>query len=637
MKRAVPTTFILILLLSTCSNDPVLEEKETIQSGNAAISIVTLDNGTLVGSDGTIPVSLAFSDQYLRKKGSDAALSLEAVLRAPDGSQVATVAVDAIKGTDGVLPSISLPALQPGYYQLALTLKENGVKVSEKTLSFFSDSGSYKITRLSSYPLSFLPGSSGILQVFTKYPDGRDPFIRWTLDGKIVHEASASGGGSVCAWTAPAKEGVYSVKAEIFPCAPQKGTYSFTSPVFLTGQVYVSRKELQEETDFSPESRYYSLFHFRGNLNDNGTRTEKKTYGTGNLEPIGTPSLLFASDVFGYSFDGSSGFRTEQYLLPLSKGVLHPFTVRFRVLTSASPESRTWFEVKSKSGIFEFIVFTNEEGALSFELSSADRRAGGNSERRLAKNVPLVVELSISPKDGKLASSWKFDGVAGKAAAEDFTVDPVPEQGTSRLAGEKGFVGIFDEFGVVDDSVSSEPVSKILYSLTAASGADEYIRRGEVVARDGSIRLSPGAEISSPPVELADGTYTLSLKFDAFTTAEEGEVVIDLVSADGTEAYPLASLRRKGAALAVSLGEVKAEAEPASRDAVSVRLRKSKGLVELETLGVSANVAQPDQAAAMVFRVRNLKQAASQLSIQKVEISRESGPIAGTAAISGSR
>jgi hypothetical protein len=436
-----------IFLFFACSSDPVSDSEE---SAGVEISITTLEDGILVGEDASIPVSLSFSDG-LRNKKSLQDLSLKSVLKNAEGDVLEELFFEAGELGDGRLPPVKLPPLEPGCYDMEFVLSDSDEIQEEKSIFFFYDPGKYTLTKISSYPLSLLPGSSGIFLAGITSPMDSDPYIRWTLNEKVLQASRMSEGGDRLSWAAPPVEGVYAVKVELFPFSPPGGrVFTFPAPVELSSRIYVNTlKQRLMETDFSPEEEYYTLFHFMGNLNDDGTRREKNQYPQGNLEVIGNPKLDYVRDVFGYRLDGDSGFGCETILFPRGEADYPlPCRIRMRILPFGSVENKILFRSVSADGTFEFILGTNPAGIPYFRLTSGNNFCEGQAELALPADQIALLELVLTGKEEVLESLWLINRQTLNASEDEFVFERIPSSGSSRIAGSNGLIGLVDEFGI---------------------------------------------------------------------------------------------------------------------------------------------------------------------------------------------
>ncbi len=445
MRRFAVFAAVTFLLFAGCSGDPMFDGGVTEAPG---VTISTIPDGSLVAPGTPIQVNLVPAEGA--KSKSRESWSLETHLAPADGAAETALKFGPDTLAGGGPASVPLPAaLEPGLYSVTFTLKDGDEKIAERKTVFFCDSGTYGITKIAAYPPSFLPGSTGIFRAFFSVPAGADPFFRWIVDGRTVQEAVVSRGGDRFLWNAPAVEGVYAVRVELFPFPPSPGSsFGFPASVRLAGQVYVDKTRRLADTDFAPESEYYSLFHFLGNLNDDGFRNDKTGYGGGNLETIGEPKMDFLQDAFGYLLDGKSGFKAAEILLPAAGERFSPFTLAARLFPGDDTAGRVLFRTMSDDGLFEFSVFTDQEGVLSCRMISGDARIEKKAGVVLPSGKTVLLELFVESSGDTLVSQWKLDGRIVSSSADAFVPGPLPARGYSFIGGPGGIAGLLDEFGI---------------------------------------------------------------------------------------------------------------------------------------------------------------------------------------------
>ena len=99
----------------------------------------------------------------------------------------------------------------------------------EKEITFFYVTGAYAIEGISSFPPTIQPESRILLKAELRYPEGADPYLRWTQAGKPLGSGRVSEGLGQISWQAP-KEGVYAIQVELFPSPPRTADFRFASP-----------------------------------------------------------------------------------------------------------------------------------------------------------------------------------------------------------------------------------------------------------------------------------------------------------------------------------------------------------------------------------------------------------------------
>ena len=497
---------LLLLWVGGCSKESFFGESA---ASEPEAKVLTIPDGTILSSS-EIPLSLAVTTDVKKKELAEP-YALSASILSVDGTEVASVTLDRVNPQSGPLPALIPPQLPPGTYTLQLTLKKGSTQTYQNRVTFFVAEGPYELERISLFPPSVLPFSTAIVQVALRIPSPSDPWIRWTIQGKVVQEKLYSQGGAELRWTSPAKEGVYPVRVDLFPHPPKEGTtYSFASPTYLTSQLVVSSTVGLQDTDLKPESSHWSLFHFMGNLKDSGYRKNKAEYGRGHLKEIGSPQVLLKETVFGYYLDGKSGFVTEQFLLSFEgEPPLESFSLRFRLRPEAPVEDRTWFETKTKEGTFHLKIHTNKDKKIEAFLEVGNSRIVIPSRGSIQEGRAQQLELSFTQEAKMLRAMWSLEGISE---------DPVgafelPEGGLSTFGKEgiswigigeegSGFVGVLDEFGIRTERSSS-----------TGMGTKVPIRtEGKVEQTASGYILSPGSSFYYGPLDSLPQEISLSIE-----------------------------------------------------------------------------------------------------------------------------
>jgi len=456
MKRIRGGVFILILALALglagCSKESFFGESSVTEP---EVKIITLENGTILNPAAEIPISLSVSSEYQKKEVSEPYMLFASILTS-EGVEVASVTIENVELRTGPLPPLLPPRLEGGTYNLVLTLKQGQTIVFQGKTTFFIEEGVFAVEKISMYPLSVPPVSTAIIQAILSVPSGSDPFIRWTIQGKVVQEKTLSEGGEELTWLSPEKGGVYPVRVDLFPRIPKEGeTYTFSSEVSLTAQIFVSSSIGLQDTDLKPEEAHFSLFHFLGNLKDSGYRKNKLIYGTGNLRSIGTTNVMRKEGVFGYALDGYSGFFTAQSLLPVGGNALLPFTLRFRLRPETPVANRTWFEFVTKDRAFQLLIGTSDSGTPETRLSMGGVEEVMHSDSVLQEGVTALVEFSLYSLENVLYGRWMVNGVTEPLQRFSMEIPTVGEEGSTWIGLGKeggGFIGILDEFGIRTDA-----------------------------------------------------------------------------------------------------------------------------------------------------------------------------------------
>ncbi|GAB4374141.1 MAG: hypothetical protein Kow009_09800 [Spirochaetales bacterium] len=584
MKYRLGGVFSILILLwfIGCSQEAFFGESVTPEPEAKVLSIA---DGTVLAPSAEIPLTLSVSSD-LKKKGIEEPYTLSASILAFDGTEVASVTLDKVDPRNGPLPSLVPPGLGPGTYTLVLTLQRGQAISYQNRVTFFVEDGSYELDRISLFPPAVLPFSTAILKVELAVPAESDPWIRWSIEGSVVQEKLYSQGGGTLQWTAPGKEGVYPVQVELFPRAPEEGTtYSFASPITLSSQLVVSSSVGLQDSDFQPESEYWSLFHFTGNRKDSGYRKGKAVYGKGNLKEIGLPQVMLKGTMFGYDLDGKSGFMTDQLLLPLQETSFPPnWAVRFRLLPEEPVADRTWFETTSKDGMFRLQVRTNSDRRLEAIVETGGARVMVPSLGAIQAETPQEVELSFTQVGNAFQARWRI----GDLEESPLDVFAVPAGGFTFTGNEggawigtgkegNGFVGVVDEFGikVKQPSPAAETEGEAEGERPAGFGQTVQIRTEGKAEPKGSVySLLPGGSLFIGPVELSLLPQEISFTIEEGNTGRGNPASMEIRLLGTDREVPRAVLSRKEGRWTMRVGETVWDLSPPEDGTIRFRVAK---------------------------------------------------------------
>ncbi|HUX50454.1 MAG TPA: hypothetical protein VMW73_06630 [Spirochaetia bacterium] len=542
----------LTLILASCGSPSLLVP--AMQEQNA-VTINTLTNGSIVSTGAQIPIRLEYSDSY--KQGNKLPDSMQIHLLAADGTEIRTFAIgaDLLATQDSF--NISLPELPTGQYTLDLKVYQSGKMLQEKSVQFFHVQGTYSVTGISTYPSSFYPGSSGLLQAHLDVPAGSDPYLRWTMNDKVIAQGVLSAGFDQTLLQAPSVEGAYNVTVELFPLAPVGSTtFAFSSPIKQTTEVFVSRSQNADANELGPATSYYSLFHFRGDYRDDGVRVSMRDGRAPAAVPVGNPDLRINGSIFGYHLDGTSGFAVGEVILPFSGGTLSPFSMTMRAMADTKEQERTLFAATSADGAFAFSVQMDSAGNAIASISHNGQTGSVSSNQIMfTPGEPSLVSVSVVPGVSSTEISWFRDGAPlssgtvsvgfGTAPKDTSSWTIVPGKSTiggpSSTGSKDGFVGIVDEFGIYFRDTSLRPSTdsaiyaaameqKFGTSLVYAEGFEgSYLpagveTHGSVTLKDGDLVLAPGSDVTFPRFMFERQDLVVDVSVDRKAQTEHGDM-----------------------------------------------------------------------------------------------------------------
>lgn len=531
---------VLIFVLASCSESGLLTP---LSDQSNQITIKSVASGTMVSSGDQIPLSVNLNSS----QSTPTDLKVELL------SQAGAVVQSAdIKNTDfsSPLPSILLSNLETGPYTLKMTLEgANGEVLSQKKVDIFYVQGSYSLDGITSYPPALPPGGSGLIVARVTSPQGSNPYLRWSMGDKLIANGYLKDGFDKIQWNAPDSTGVYSITVEMFPFGPPSGSsFDFTSPYKMKVEVFVTTSVKAGRNELGPKASYYALYHFQGNLKDSSGRA------TGlDAAPIGNPTLSVIGSVFGYQLDGTTGFKVDSLLLPFdSNGNLQPASISMRFRLDGEQKNRQFFQTKTTDGSFSLDMATNDQGALAVDINGTESKAIA-----LKTGDITSVTLSLEPLNGAVELLWFVDGRL--TSSESMAIDPkiVDPAGSSTIAGENGFSGLIDEFGVyyknaegqytTDPEVFRRAMSDEYGSnLVFAEGFDgvflpKDLSYGGKVATSqlaaGLLSLNAGQSVSLPSTHFGEDDLTASASVAGLSDTGTGTISV-LVK--GKEVYSAA-------------------------------------------------------------------------------------------------
>ena len=539
--HVIPIVGIFLILIFSCQ---VPDDFEESTEGAEQVQIKSIEPGKLIEKDETIPVSIDFDeiDSLLQR--------IEIDLLSADGTILGAQTYEFQNPEDPEeVPGITLPEeLEEGRYTLEYRLYDFDEELIKKErVPFFYVTGKYDMKNVRSYPTTVQPASQMLFIAEIAFPAGRNPYLRWKLDDTVLTEGYFSEGASSFTWVAPEIEGIYSITAELYPVYPEDDI-TFSSQTSISTEVYVTTKPKVERGEFQPEEQFYSLFHFRGNTVDFGTRAEGA-----QAVPFGEPKLQVEGELFGYYLDGASGFSLDERLLPAEDGRLQPFSLLMLGKPGEQQEKGTIFSASSIDGGREITLTAGDRGEYRLVFT------GGTDS--LVTGPPLPISDYLSPHSGgglKLIVSvvperieeqerftflWYVNEnlVFVDRGYLDFPVSP--GEWKSIIGGEQGFVGLIDEFGIYfnegeEVNIIQEVYRKEMYQrygndLRLAEGFDssylpeEFRTSGDVRLKNGNLILAPGAELIFPTLKARLEELQILFEYGIDTESTENIFIIE--------------------------------------------------------------------------------------------------------------
>jgi hypothetical protein len=441
MQRLYKLSICLLaagLALSACSDlsmfTPSVDE-------SVGVKILSLSEGQMVEEGESIGFIIQTEGQNTEP------VLLEISLIAQSGQSVWSTSISSPL-TDEELDLVLPDLLETGQYTIVFTVQgEEGV-LEEKKLSFFYVTGQYDILGISSYPPTSIARHETLIQADLLYPEGADPYVRWSQGDSVLAAGRVSEGLQSISWVAPKDEGVYSISLEMFPVPPPTGTkFSFSSSLVFTAQLYVATANILTEDELVPEDLYYSLFHLNGTLKNSGLLGRGTTRTEAQL--IGQAKLSSEQGVIGYRTGSGAGLFYPLNVLPILQGALSPCTITFKLQAASENKDRSLMAVTNRNGGFQFRIFFDADGQPVATFRFED------TVLHLPSQIPGLepgkhhrIDLSLVPVDNGLQALWFLDGLQTASVFDAPLPADLAPGGETLIGGDDGFEGIITEMGV---------------------------------------------------------------------------------------------------------------------------------------------------------------------------------------------
>jgi len=520
---------IVLGLVSSCGDQSLFMSLNTPASD---LQLTTVADGQVLTDGKGVPLTVSVQDA---SKAKD--LEMEVTLSTPSGTTVwhNRQAVPAVNEQLYVQP----PSMPPGQYRMDVVIYSAGETAQKKSSNFFVAAPGWRIAGIKSYPPVIASSGKVLLKADLQYPDGADPWLRWSWKGKVIQKGALSQGLGKILWTVPADEGVYTITLEMFPAAPSADSdYSFSSSIALSTDVYVSTGGQSAGGDLGPADSYLTLLRLQATLDDAGAGAKK--LGKTSASSIGSPEIVSTENGFGYRLANGAGFSLAWMALPVDGGVLGPFTASFGVSFDSFSASNNLLVASTSDGSF---TFTLSVDGTTHAPQAVIQGTGQSvtipwSGPGLITGQRYLLSLSIIPQGQTLIALWYVNGDLVSSRTVSFAASAVRQDGTTVIGGPGGFTGVIDEFGVFyRDSQGRPSADPGLYlraaqrkygqSLVFASGFEgSYLPssmalEGKATFTPGALTLPPDSALVLPGVNVAKGpvSCTLSLSPDSSRAA----------------------------------------------------------------------------------------------------------------------
>lgn len=514
--RGVSLLLLLILgFAASCDLGSALLTDDEI---GEMYDIGILDGKAALSDGSEVAASRSLSLEVAALDGAPEPESLVVELLDAEGKPVASVTYGPDAGADGAdflsdLPPFALPAdLADGYYVLSATLKDAaGAVLTTWSVTVLSLGEPLAAPVVAVFPGTVRAGGTAFLKLEWDLPEGLDPWIRWSVDGKALAEGYASGKADRLAWPVPGSDGVHSAVAEVFPFRPPEGS-SVPPRSKAVARVPVSAATASPDPWSGLDT--WSLLTLDGTFEDSGPRPDFQAPAA-----LGSPYLESYGAGFGFALGGGSGVRSDEPLLPLDPETGRP--VDFAIALLVAP-----YAAEAGGGTLYRSAAADGRTAFAFGLSDGVPYAESLGVKAFAEKAlqggPVRLAVRVRKSGPIAAVDFYIDDIhAGSGRLPSAVFDALP--GASTLAGEGGYRAVYDELRTLRGAYPAFAVAKSFEAgagLIAASGFE-----------GGS--LGKGLSVSGDGATAGDGW--LALEKGAVLTVGEG------------------GLPREGAALAVTL------------------------------------------------------------------------------------
>jgi hypothetical protein len=221
-----------------------------------------------------------------------------------------------VKNFAGKLPPFPLPdELEIGAYSLVFEIRGEHTVLSRMSQPFYYiGSREFAAGEIRHYLPGFYgnsrlipPGLTVMLEAQADYGEDLDPYVVWYNGKTKIGEGFAAEGALRLLWTAPARPGFHTIRAELFPFRPgagQKGKIKeFSLPV----------SQKSEPNSGTAAGGYLYWYRFAGDLLDAKTGKGLNLVQSNKFSPAWYP----AEQVYGLALDDGEGYEVPGCFLEL--------------------------------------------------------------------------------------------------------------------------------------------------------------------------------------------------------------------------------------------------------------------------------------------------------------------------------
>ena len=484
-------------------------------------------------------------------KGSEEPVELSVILKDASGDSSASFLFLTEKSSSSAAGALMVPDLVSFSYALdvptsfpdgycVLSVEARSARsepLYRSDIGLFLARGSLPPPAILAYPANPSPGSRVLLVADLEGYAGRDPYLRWTVDGAVRAEGAASEGRDKLLWPAPSAGSAAAVNLAVYPVPPPPGVaYSFPAPRNASTSLLVATASALALDEFRDPERFLALFRMEDSPNYAG-----KIPGTGSF--IGKPELDVHAGGFGLTLGAknASGIRADTVLLPLRDGKLLPFSILARFVPDKAASGILFRAASDASG--PALEVSLEEGRPALIVRAQERSAQAVASSSLSGGASCLLAVSVIPEGPGLYVSFHVDGKPCGSARLPLGASGWTASGGTRIAGTDGCPGLYDEVGVWAFDAEGEPsaypaflfASRREYSSTLLM-AEEFDGAGPTeYVPSGSASVSTLEGLALPPGAGAAFDARLGSPFQADIVLSSGNgILLSLTGNDGT-------------------------------------------------------------------------------------------------------
>jgi hypothetical protein len=457
--RRIITFLITLLLLASCSDSFIGNAQDT----PSEVRIKSLRPWGILEKEQPVTFSI------IAPEGGEVPDRLEIYLYNVSGEKINKLESSSFT-LNNDLTLNPFTSIQTGQYKLEFLLYSGSSLLANKNVTFFYIDSDFQVKGIESFPSGIYPGAHVLLHGIIQAPVKADPFLRWSIDGKVISKGRVSEGKSKIIWTAPEDEGVYTIRLELFPVAPlEADDFTSQSDLYMDVELFVSNLQTPSRLKLLPESSYYSLFHFDGNFNDSGAGVKaiiEKDKEAPKVITIGNPELVTKNDDFGFTIDKSTGFIIPYCIFPIEQGNLSPFTLSIGLSLEKPQAEETIFKYTSDDNSFNISIQLDDSANLFAQVRLNSQVFVIPSDINISNiEKRFLLSLSMIPSLTDMTAIWFLDGIRTNKVVTAMNGNrSVLGKGTLAIGGESNIKGVIYELGTFfKDSKGRTTVDPGLY------------------------------------------------------------------------------------------------------------------------------------------------------------------------------